>query len=493
MTTTNASSPDGTAPSRLPLKRRSEGRSRGIPTEAGGSPRHPSGASDQGRTPRTDRAGGVVLTVNRRFTGRDHQVALALQEAGLLQRFVTGVYLRQDSRAWRWVLRLPLPWRVRGKLLDRQRPELDPQPVVSLPYIEIGERLLYHATSKRWPALATRVNGAALTLFDHWAAFYVRRLRDAPALVFSFEDNALETFRVAKRRGAICVLDVGSAHEVFVELDRAEAGVAPPARGEVPAGTRQIMAERELADCILAPSDFVIDCLVAHGVDPKKIVKLPYGYDPIGGATGAPTAPRSRKFTVVCVAAIKWRKGTYYLLEAWRRLGLPDAELVLIGAPDTYGRSLLKEFSGTYRWLGQIPNQEIGTRLQEADVFVLPSLAEGSSLATYEAMAAGLPVVVTTAAGAVTRDGTDGFVVPPRDVEALMDRLLYLYRHQERRREMGAAAQDVIRRSFTWGQYRRRVADVCLTLLDGQWPGPQVPDALGAVAPEVLEEHATAE
>ena len=50
--------------------------------------------------------------------------------------------------------------------------------------------------------------------------------------------------------------------------------------------------------------------------------------------------------------------------------------------------------------------------MASADVFVFPSLFEGSAVVTYEALAAGLPSVVTPSAGSVVRDGVEGFIVP---------------------------------------------------------------------------------
>jgi glycosyltransferase involved in cell wall biosynthesis len=61
-----------------------------------------------------------------------------------------------------------------------------------------------------------------------------------------------------------------------------------------------------------------------------------------------------------------------------------------------------------------------------ADVFLLPSICEGSALAIHEALAAGLPVVTTPNSGSVVRDGVDGYVVPVRDVDAIVDRLTRL-------------------------------------------------------------------
>ena len=59
--------------------------------------------------------------------------------------------------------------------------------------------------------------------------------------------------------------------------------------------------------------------------------------------------------------------------------------------------------------------------MASADVFVFPSLFEGSAVVTYEAMACGLPCIVTAEAGSVVRHGRDGLIVPARDIEALAD------------------------------------------------------------------------
>jgi glycosyltransferase involved in cell wall biosynthesis len=100
-----------------------------------------------------------------------------------------------------------------------------------------------------------------------------------------------------------------------------------------------------------------------------------------------------------------------------------------------------------------------------ADVFALPSLSEGSALVVYEAMAAGLPVVVTPNCGAVARDGLDGYVVPIRDPEAIGERLLFLFNHPEVRSQQGASARQWILERYTWQHYRRRVVAAYYALM----------------------------
>ena len=77
--------------------------------------------------------------------------------------------------------------------------------------------------------------------------------------------------------------------------------------------------------------------------------------------------------------------------------------------------------AGGLDFLGRVPRERIHEEFAAADVFVLPSSAEGSAEATYEALAAGVPVVTTPAAGSVVRDGIEGRVVPERDPFALAD------------------------------------------------------------------------
>ena len=72
-------------------------------------------------------------------------------------------------------------------------------------------------------------------------------------------------------------------------------------------------------------------------------------------------------------------------------------------------------------YLGAIPRNQVQQEFRRADLFVLPTLAEGMALSALEAMASGLPVITTPQCGSVIRDGIEGFLVPIRDAEALAD------------------------------------------------------------------------
>jgi glycosyltransferase involved in cell wall biosynthesis len=212
-------------------------------------------------------------------------------------------------------------------------------------------------------------------------------------------------------------------------------------------------AEIREADGIMVPSDYVRDTLTARGAAPEKIVVLPYGVDIDRFRPAA--SPRHDGFRILFVGHLSQRKGILYLLEAVKRLNLPGAELVLVGkmiGPET----AFAPYRGVFRHVTHVPYHEVHRLFQEADIFVYPSLHEGSAFATYEALASGLPIVTTKNAGSVARDGQEGFIVPIRDVEALMERIERLYRDRNLRAAMAAAARQRAA-EFTWAHYRARL------------------------------------
>jgi glycosyltransferase involved in cell wall biosynthesis len=85
------------------------------------------------------------------------------------------------------------------------------------------------------------------------------------------------------------------------------------------------------------------------------------------------------------------------------------------------------------------------------DVFTLPSLSEGLPLSLLEAMAAGIPTVVTKVGGMpeVVHDGRTGFIVPPSDPDALASKILFLLENPAIAAKMGAAGRSHVRERFS--------------------------------------------
>jgi glycosyltransferase involved in cell wall biosynthesis len=229
----------------------------------------------------------------------------------------------------------------------------------------------------------------------------------------------------------------------------------------------QVDREIELADCILVGSSYVRDSFAREGIDAAKIVVAPYGVDLAvfnPGSTRA--AQRSKTFNAIFVGQLSQRKGLSYLLRAYRRFRKVDTTLTLVGsAPET--QAPLRPYAELFHHVPHQTRPALAQLYRESDVFVFPTLLEGMPLVVLEAMACGLPVIVTAnGPGDVVRDGVDGFVVPSRDEEAICDRLERLYRDPELRIEMGSNAY-LRAQEFDWPAYANRALDALAALAPG--------------------------
>lgn len=399
--------------------------------------------------------------------GRQHsyQTALAAQDAGLLCRYLTAFYSTGRPllpRVWRAVPR-SMRSRLESELRRRWHPDLDPEFVSTFPMAHLTFQLARRALPRPLEDACIDLEEAANVAFDRRAARWLRTASH-PRVVHGFEGGCLETLRAARRAGCITVLDVPSRHEEYIRIDRIEAlrwGLRPerhPARR-----SRRVQREREEADVLLVPSGATAAAVRNAGVPAGRIVLLPYGADPERFPPAAIGARRG--FRVLFAGHIGLRKGVAYLLEAWSHLQLPASELLLVGDDDAHGRAILARYAGLYRRVSWMHHARMPELFAACEIFVLPSLVEGSPLVVYEAMAAGVPVIATESARAILRDGIDGIVVPERDPRALSEAISFLHRNPEARCAMGASARRRIQERFTWRHYRDRLGAIYRELL----------------------------
>lgn len=386
-------------------------------------------------------------------TQHSARLASALRDAGYLSRYLTSAVWRREGTAARSLRRFRGRWpRYLEQLLDRRsEADIGPQAVQVLPGLE-----LLHVAAAR--AGLRRISRRALwlrnELFDRRVAEQIERER--PAAVICYDTCALRTFRVARRVGTLTVLDQSVGHlRSGIAMLREEGGQE---HGRTSATipdwlVERCSAEATEADLVLAPSAYVELTLVAHGVDPPRIVRMPFGVD-VERFRPAGTCDATGLFRVLFVGRLSQRKGIRYLLEAFATLGLRGVELMLVGGVED--ARALEAYQGCFRHVSHVSHGEVHRLFQEADVFVYPSLHEGSALATYEALASGLPVITTFNSGSVVRDGVDGFIVPIRDPAAIREKLLLLYQQPGLRRTMGKHARQRAQ-MFTWDAYRQRL------------------------------------
>jgi glycosyltransferase involved in cell wall biosynthesis len=219
-----------------------------------------------------------------------------------------------------------------------------------------------------------------------------------------------------------------------------------PARASDP--LRRVFNEREpmeweAANLILCGSEFVREGIRASGGPAERCCVVPYGIRP--PLQVAAKDFRHKPLRVLTVGAVGLRKGAPYVLAAARSLK-GKAEFRMAG-PFNITRYAQKLISSQVSLLGVVPRSEIQQQFAWADVFLLPSICEGSATVCYEALAHSLPVITTPNAGSVVRDGVDGFIVPIRDAAEIVDRI---ERFVDDRDLLAAMSMNALRRA---GEY----------------------------------------
>jgi glycosyltransferase involved in cell wall biosynthesis len=355
-----------------------------------------------------------------------YAVPRLLHEAGRLGRFYTDSYVGNKP----WLARglASLPGRLRhgriARLLERSAPGLPGAVVESFDAVGFWFG---------WRLARARTSEASIRLVAERAATFNRRIIragvDPARVVWGYNGAALELFKWAKAHGRQCVLEqtivprsveLRLLAEELVRWPGWEPGLRSPAGGD-PREAREI-AEWTLADRIVGGSRFVIDGLAQCGAAVERCRLVPYGVDLARYAAHderrAIDANVARPLRVLFAGEVGLRKGAPYLLEALRMLGPGAVDARFVGTVRLHHRELLR-YCDVARFEGVVPRSVMRDLYDWADVFCLPSICEGSATATYEALAAGVPVVATPNAGSLVEHGVSGFIVPIRNGEAI--------------------------------------------------------------------------
>jgi glycosyltransferase involved in cell wall biosynthesis len=279
-------------------------------------------------------------------------------------------------------------------------------------------------------------------------------------LFHSWSGDCLESLRVAQGKGIASIVEIPTWHRDFAER------VAPrsepqQSRQRTPIGrwknelvlrSERSIEEYDLATLLVVLSERAAETFREKGMAKEKLFYLPRGVDVQRFKPGV----RPPIFRAIFSGALIERKGIHHLLEAWHRLNLKDAELWLLGSIHEEAKPHLKEFwRANIRTIGFA--RDVEKYLSQATIHIFPSQLEGSAKVTYEAAACGLPQVVTRESGDVVRDGVEGIIVRPGDVNAIAGAIEHFYQHPRIVSEMSVAARKRVVENFTWDHFRERL------------------------------------
>lgn len=376
-----------------------------------------------------------------------HQLALALYEHGLLKKFWSGVpVLNKGNKTPNWLLSFSL---IRSLKVVPIPSEYKHHSILFPLLFKLGSKLPTIFGSKSF-------NHRVCHLFDWWVSKYIKMLR--PKVVIAYENSAYNTFREAKRIGALCVLDAASFHyECGQKLSRSITTRFSKKIDELKA------LEIEMADLILTCSPLALESYKAAGVPDYKLKAVLLGSDiPILRKRDF-SELHNRPLRFLFAGALSKRKSIDIILDVFRRLHQEghDVEVSFVGgvAESNWLAEILETPNASYQ--SNLPQSELFSLLEKVDCLLLPSRFDSFGMVVAESMACGTPAIVSTQTGA--KAIIEAFPKSGWIVDANAESLYDCIKARIIDREGLFVAREYARAAalhFTWKAYRERVGQL---------------------------------
>lgn len=194
--------------------------------------------------------------------------------------------------------------------------------------------------------------------------------------------------------------------------------------------------EYRQADVITVLSSWVEKSFHDQGFGDKVLYVGPQTFD--RNRWSKAPLPEGKIFKVLFAGQTGLRKGLFYLLDAWKRLGLPNAQLLIAGLPEPSCDALVKEVERRIHDtpavidLKYVPLSKMRDTYAACHVLCIPSIEEGASMTTFEAMSVGRPVIASTHTGAdILQHGVNGFLVEPGKWEDIADSIFWYWKNRD--------------------------------------------------------------
>ena len=381
------------------------------------------------------------------------QMAIAAEEMGCLSGLQCSIF---DA---------PGKW---GRLLARfvYMPSVFPLGSEALPPDKVHELPLPQLAKQAMQKLRRHRRFEPLPYLQAFERMAAPRLsRTTARIAVAAETCALGYFRAAKKRGMKCVLDSHGIPAPFLEeaLQRAAAefGLPSPPPCDSAAMIEHKEHERELADVILFCSELQRVHWVGLGVPAEKCRAIPLWVDTDFWKPLQPKRVEKRPLQVAAVGCGSLAKGLPYLLQAVGPLA-GQVDLTLVGKVNEAMQQWLRHCSVQPRCLPYMSRPQLRAFLTTQDVLVMPSLGDSFGLVAMEAMACGLPVIVTTHCGVPVP--APEWRVPALNSGAITERLAWYLESRERVLTDGAAASSFAAK-FSPQRYRDQIKEVYRALL----------------------------
>ena len=389
-----------------------------------------------------------------------YQIAMAADEMGELKSFYCSLY----DAPGKWGARLG-DFIGAGLFEGRRVNGLDIDKAVEFPWPLLWKAArdrLYPRGRGRWLS----VNSA----FDSWVA---RQTRRSPSDIFvGTATSDLYSLRAAKRNGSTLVHDCPGLHPEFEfsllseAADRA--GVRPPTRIRASRMEARKLDEYALADILLVYSDFHRKSFESAGVPPDRLFMSPLWVDRLLWFTDVPgrleATPPDRPLKVLYAGSIDLRKGIPFLLKAIDECG-KAVQLTIVGPRGPGAASVLGRERSNVDCLDAQSKSQLRKTYTAHDLLVLPSVGDSFGFVALEAMACGLPVIVTENCGAPVPEAS--WRIPAMEPMRLAARMM-LYENDRALRIQHGRQAAAFAKQFGPEKYRQNIGGLFESILNGR-------------------------
>jgi glycosyltransferase involved in cell wall biosynthesis len=305
---------------------------------------------------------------------------------------------------------------------------------------------------------------------DEWVHSYFSKVleRNLPGdfdFFIGLSSFCKEALEKCKSKGIPCAVDHGSLHMEenlrFIKEEGERWSVSVESDNVPEWVIEKQNREYETADHLFVLSSVAKESMIKNGVEEKKIFVNPCGVD-LSSFYVKESDPEPT-FRVLQTGGITLGKGVLTLLEAFNDANLDGSELHFVGGGyntcNIRAHIDKKKRRNTF-FHEPVPQNELIHHYHKSSVFVLASVSDGFGMVVPQAMACGLPVIVTQNVGAkdLIVDGHNGFIVPVGSPDQIAEKLRVLYKEPELRARLGKNARKTVEEGYSWKDYGDRLS-----------------------------------
>ncbi len=296
-----------------------------------------------------------------------------------------------------------------------------------------------------------------LKKYTEWR--YLRSFKDQD-IAYLWPGTSIDTYRAVKSTGHILLTENVNTHQAtskdILDKEYHRLGLIP-SHGIEEINIADECAKLELVDYVFSPSSEVTKSLLRAEVPDEKIIQSSYGCYENSILLPEEVSGRADRteLTAIFVGRIGIRKGVHLLLDYWAKAGV-TGKLKLVGRIEPGAMHLVEPYLQRHD-VEYIPfTNDLRSVYSNADIFLLPSLEEGSPLVTYLALGAGLTSIVSPmGGGGVINDEREGLVVEPHNADEWVESIRKVFSDTEFRLKTSSNAYHNAS-EYLWNNVGRR-------------------------------------